>query len=146
MDLNKIKNELTNKYDLSKTKKSYADFNELLRMDIKKTLLDIPFIKQNREKPELNNKNINKEEDIELTEEEIENNFYVQATKESFDDLLFGAEDNDFDEIQQLINIEEENVKEKKNDLFGVNSNNKRKREGKDDFENYLIRSGYYKN
>ena len=144
IDLNKIKKELSNKYDLSKTKKTYIDFNDLLRMDIKKTLLDIPFINNNKAKSELDKKNINKEEDIELTDEEIENNFYVQATKESFDDLLFGIEDDDLDPIQQLINIEEENAQEKKYDLFGTNLNNKRKREGKDDFENYLIKSGFY--
>jgi len=113
-------------------------------MDIKKTLLDIPFINNNKAKSELDKKNINKEENIELTDEEIENNFYVQATKESFDDLLFGIEDDDLDPIQQLINIEEENAQEKKYDLFGTNLNNKRKREGKDDFENYLIKSGFY--
>ena len=141
MDLNKIKNELTNKYDLSKTKKTYMkDFNILLRMDIKKTLLDIPFINNNKSKSQLNNQ---KEEDIELTDEEIENNFYVQATKETFDDLLFGTEDNDFDVIQQLIDLEEENDQKKKIDFSGT-TNNKRKREGKDDFENYLIKSGFY--
>ena len=147
MDLNIIKRELTNKYDLSKTKKTYMDFNELLRMDIKKTLLDIPFIKNNKTKSELNSQNINKnteEEDNELTKEEIENNFYVQATKETFDDLLFGTEDNNFDSIQQLINIEQENNKEKNMNFSGTNLNHKKNREGKDDFENYLIKSGFY--
>ena len=148
MDLNIIKRELTNKYDLSKTKKTYMDFNELLRMDIKKTLLDIPFIKNNKTKSELNSQNINKnteeEEDNELTKEEIENNFYVQATKETFDDLLFGTEDNNFDSIQQLINIEQENNKEKNMNFSGANLNHKKSREGKDDFENYLIKSGFY--
>ena len=30
------------------------------------------------------------EDDNELTKEEIENNYYVQAKKETFDDLLLG--------------------------------------------------------
>jgi len=29
-------------------------------------------------------------------------------------------------------------------DFFGENSTHKKKREGKDDFENYLIKSGFY--
>ena len=36
--------------------------------------------------------NKTKEEDTQLTNEEIENNFYFQATKETFDDLLLGTE------------------------------------------------------
>ena len=36
--------------------------------------------------------NKTEEEDTQLTNEEIENNFYVQATKETFDDLLLGTE------------------------------------------------------
>ena len=45
------------------------------------------------------NKNSNnpEEDDNELTNEEIENNFYVQATKETFDDLLLGTEEDDFE-------------------------------------------------
>ena len=89
MDINRIKKALTFKYDLAKTKKTYTDLNEFLAMDIKKSILNMPFIKNNKAKSELNNQNLNKykeNEDIELTKEEIEDNFYAQATKDTFDD------------------------------------------------------------
>ena len=147
MDINRIKKALSFKYDLAKTKKTYTDLNEFLAMDIKKSILNMPFIKNNKAKSELNNQNLNKykeNEDIELTKEEIEDNFYAQATKDTFDDLLFGSGDDDYDEIQQLINKEGENNKEKKIDILGTNSSNKKKRKGKDDFESYIIKSGFY--
>ena len=147
-EFNKIKNGLNNKYDLPKTKKNYDNFNELLSMDIKKSLLNMSFLKKTKKKSEATSNSTSKEnpkeDDIELTNEEIENNFYVQATKETFDDLLLGMEENDFDEIQLLTNEEYENNKEKKTDFFGASSSHKKKREGKDDFENYLIKSGFY--
>ena len=141
LEINKIKNGIIKKYDLPKTKKN-VELNELLTMDIKKSRLNMPFLsKTQKKKTEI----IDKEnDDIELTNEEIENNFYVQATKETFDDLLLGTEENDFDEIEKLTNEEGENKPEKKTDFFGANSTHKKKREGKDDFENYLIKSGFY--
>ena len=141
LEINKIKNGIIKKYDLPKTKKN-VELNELLTMDIKKSRLNMPFLsKTQKKKTEI----IDKEnDDIELTNEEIENNFYVQATKETFDDLLLGTEENDFDEIEKLTNEEGENKPEKKMDFFGANSTHKKKREGKDDFENYLIKSGFY--
>jgi hypothetical protein len=134
---------------LPKTKKSAGSFNDLLTMDIKKSRLNMPFLtKQKKPHDKITNTsnipNKTEEEDTELTNEEIENNFYVQATKETFDDLLLGTEENDFDEIRLLSNEEGENKQEKKMDFFGENSTHKKKIEGKDDFENYLIKSGFY--
>ena len=146
-DVSKIKNGINKKYDLPKTKKSVENFNDLLTMDIKKSKLNMTFLNKKKKKLETITKsdiNLNEDDDIELTNEEIENNFYVQATKETFDDLLLGTEENDFDEIQMLTNEEEGNTQEKKMDIFGMNSTHKKKREGKDDFENYLIKSGFY--
>ena len=141
LEINKIKNGIIKKYDLPKTKKN-VELNELLTMDIKKSRLNMPFLsKTQKKKTEIIDK---EKDDIELTNEEIENNFYVQATKETFDDLLLGTEENDFDEIEKLTNEEGENKPEKKMDFFGANSTHKKKREGKDDFENYLIKSGFY--
>ena len=57
--------------------------------------------------------NKTEEEDTQLTNEEIENNFYVQATKETFGDLLLTTEKNDLDEIRHLTNEEGENKQEK---------------------------------
>ena len=92
----------------------------------------------NKNNNEKNNKN-GDEDDIELTKEEIENNFYVQGTKETFDDLLLGNEEDD-DEIKMLNDEDDEN----KNNFFGGNAGHKKKREGKDDIENFLINSGFY--
>ena len=136
-DLEKIKTGINKKYDLPKTKKTAESFYGLLTMDIKKSLLNIPFLNKKKKISEknknLNNipKKIGEEEDTELSNEEIENNFYVQATKESFDDLLLGTEDNDFDEIKMLSNEEEESDKEKKMDFFGQNSTHKKKEKAK---------------
>ena len=89
------------------------------------------------------NENINEDEDdIELTKEEIENNFYAQTTKEIFDDLLLGNEEND-DEIKMLGDEDVEN-KNQKNMNFEGNYGHKKKRIGKDDIENFLINSGFY--
>ena len=144
LDVNKIKGILLNKkYELPKTKKTAQNFIDLLTMDIKKSRLNMPFLSKKKPSKEKTNSS-SEEDDTELTNEEIENNFYVQATKETFDDLLLGTEENDFDEIQMLTNEEGENKQEKKMDFFGENSTHKKKREGKDDFENYLIKSGFY--
>ena len=142
-DVNKIKNYLSReKYALPKTQKMTETFNEILTIDIKKSRLNMNFL-DNIDK----NKNVNKnknadEDDIELTKEEIENNFYVQATKETFDDLLLGNEEDD-DEIKMLGDEDAENKNQKKMN-FGGNSGHKKKREGKDDIENFLINSGFY--
>ena len=133
------------KYALPKTQKMTDTFGEILTMDIKKSRLNMDFMNY-KNKNETENKNKNEDEDdMELTKEEIENNFYVQATKETFDDLLLGNEEED-DEIRMMLNNEEdaENKNQKKMNFFGGNAGHKKKREGKDDIENFLINSGFY--
>ena len=146
LDINKIRNYLTKmKYALPKTQKMTDTFGEILTMDIKKSRLNMDFMNY-KNKNETENKNKNEDEDdMELTKEEIENNFYVQATKETFDDLLLGNEEED-DEIRMMLNNEEdaENKNQKKMNFFGGNAGHKKKREGKDDIENFLINSGFY--
>ena len=143
-DINKIKIYLTKKkYALPKTQKMKETLNEILTTDIKKSRLNMTFLNNNnKNNNEKNNKNED-EDDIELTKEEIENNFYVQATKETFDDLLLGNEEDD-DEIKMLNDEDDENKNQKKNNFFGGNAGHKKKREGKDDIENFLINSGFY--
>ena len=143
-DINKIKIYLTKKkYALPKTQKMKETLNEILTTDIKKSRENMTFLnKNNKNNNEKNNKNED-EDDIELTKEEIENNFYVQATKETFDDLLLGNEEDD-DEIKMLNDEDDENKNQKKNNFFGGNAGHKKKREGKDDIENFLINSGFY--
>ncbi len=142
-DINKIKNYLNKeKYALPKTQKMTETLNELLTIDIKKSRLNMNFL-DNIDKNKNVNENINEDEDdIELTKEEIENNFYAQTTKEIFDDLLLGNEEND-DEIKILGDEDAEN-KNQKNMNFEGNYGHKKKRIGKDDIENFLINSGFY--
>ena len=142
-DINKIKSLLTKvKYPLPKTQKMKETLNEILTTDIKKSRLNMDFLNNNKTNKEKKVKNED-EDDIELTKEEIENNFYVQATKETFDDLLLGNEEDD-EERKMLNDEDDENSNQKKNNFFGGNSGHKKKREGKDDIENFLINSGFY--
>ena len=136
-DIDKIKEFLSQKqYLLPKTQKKKV-FNEILTTDIKKSRLNMNFLNK-----ETKNKN-EEDDDIELTKKEIENNFYVQATKETFDDLLLGNEEDD-DEIEKLIKDYEKNQNQVNNILIMISSGHKKKREGKDDIESYLINSGLY--
>ena len=144
LDISKIKNALSmNKYALPKSQKVTEKFNDILTCDIKKSRLNMHFLK-NIEKNKAENKNKDEEEDdLELTKQEIEKNFYVQATKETFDDLLLGNEEED-DEIKMLNEEDSENKNQKKMNFFEGNAGHKKKRDGKDDIENYLINSGFY--
>ena len=141
-DISKIKSYLSKeKYALPKTQKMTETYNEILTIDIKKSRLNMNFL-NNSNKNEKQTKNKD-DDDIELTKEEIENNFYVQATKETFDDLLLGNEEDD-DEIKMLNEEDAEYKNQKKMNFFGGNSGHKKKRGGKDDIENFLINSGFY--
>ncbi len=127
-----------NKYSLPKTTKKTETFNDLLTIDIKRSKLNMDFLKKN----DKNKKET--EDDNELTKEEIENNYYVQATKETFDDLLLGNEEED-DELRMLSEEFSDNKNNKKTKVLGENLLHKKKREKRDDLENYLINSGFYK-
>ena len=143
-DIGKIKTYLNKeKYALPKTQKVTDTYNQILTIDIKKSRLNMNFLNKT-DKNEKENKNQDgDDDDIELTKEEIENNFYVQATKETFDDLLLGNEIDD-DELKLLDEKEDEYKNQKKMNFFEGISGHKKKREGKDDIENFLINSGFY--
>ena len=142
LEVSKIHNFLNdNKYSLPKTPKVTETFNELLCIDIKKSKLNMDFLKN---KDKRNDESKDTDEDSELTKEEIENNYYVQATKEAFDDLLLGYEEED-DEIRMLSEEADDNKNQKKMNFLGENSGHKKKKEKRDDFENYLINTGFYK-
>ena len=133
LDINNIKNFMKNqKYDLPKAENKIDNLNEILTINIKKSRLNMNFLKKKTEKED------NKDE--ELNNEEIKNNFYDEATKETFDELLFENED---DEIGMLIDEDSESKNQKKNFLEGTSSHMK-KRVVKDEIENYLINSGFY--
>lgn len=143
-DIGKIKTYLNKeKYALPKTQKVTDTYNQILTIDIKKSRLNMNFLNKTDKKEKENKNQDEDDDDIELTKEEIENNFYVQATKETFDDLLLGNEIDD-DEIKLLDEKDEEYKNQKKMNFFEGISGHKKKREGKDDIENFLINSGFY--
>jgi len=140
LDINKIKEFLRKKnYHLDRTDKDISSIKNLLTSNIyksklsqfEKNKLDNTFNFKFKNK---GNKSKNNTENNELNKNEVENNIWVQATKETFDDLLLGNDealdndedifynDEDFDYIETF----------QRNDV-----NN-------DDLENYFINSGYF--
>ena len=131
-EIHKINDFLNlNKYLLPKTMKTYDSLNYLLESDIKKSRLNIM-----KEFAIIKNTKQNEEDKTQLSKDEIENNFYVQATKETFDNLVLGNED----EEDELFNMNEEENNQKKNNTVP----HKKKKGGEDDIELFLINSGYY--
>ena len=133
LDINKIKKFLREKnYHIDRTNKDISSIKSLLTSNItksrlslfEKNKLDNTFVykpkKECEEKTELEKNLLNKNE--------IENNIWVQATKETFDDLLLGNDASDNEE-----------------DFFS-NSNNSKKtqKNDNDDLENYFVNSGYF--
>ena len=138
LDINNIKTFLNKKkYDLPKGQKKAENLNEILTQDIIKSRLNImKFITKKKSK--------SKNEENELDKEEMGDNCYEESTKESFEDLLLGSQDDD-EEIKKLIDGDSENKNREKILLLeGISSSNKKVRKVKDDIENYLINSGFY--
>ena len=105
LDINKIKNFMKEKkYHFDRTDKDISSIKNFLTSNIHKSKLNLfernkldnTFIYKAKNK---NNEDSNNKENNELNKNEIENNIWVQATKETFDDLLLGndALDNDED-------------------------------------------------
>ena len=146
LDINKIKNFMRDqKYHFDRTEKDISSIKNLLTSNINKSKLNlfkrnrldnsfvyVPKNKQNESK--------NNNENNELNIKEIENNIWVQATKETFDDLLLGNDVNyDDDDIIPKENNLNDNSEE--ND----DNNKKKSKIVNDDLENYFINSGYFK-
>ena len=128
-DIEEINNFLKkDKFSLSRTEKKYNDFNDLFTKDIKKSRLNMKFLKYLKEE----------ENEKELNKKEIKNNFYVQTNRDDFDNLLLGDLE-EFDEIKILYEQDFENKESQRTYL-----NFEDKRGGKDDFETYLLNSGFY--
>ena len=133
LDINKIKQFLKNKnYHLDRTNKDISSIKNLITSNItksrlslfEKNKLDNTFVykpKKECEEKDESEKNV-------LSKNEVENNIWVQATKETFDDFLLGNDTSDNEE-----------------DFFS-NSNNSKKNQNNenDDLENYFINSGYF--
>ena len=98
LNISKINNILTNgNYNFERTEKEINSIRELITSDINKSRLN--FIKKNNEANE--DKSVLKNENNKiLSNAEIENNIWIQVTKETFDDLLLGNETTEnFDDL-----------------------------------------------
>ena len=123
-DVEKINNFLKkDKCSLTRTEKKYQNYNDLFTKDIKKSRMNMKFLKFLREE----------ENEEELNKKEINNNFYVQANRDDFDNLLLGNLE-EFDEIKIL------HEQDSKKTYLSFED----KRGGKDDFETYLLNSGFF--
>ena len=128
-DVEKINNFLKkDKCSLSRNEKKYKDYNDLLTKDIKKSRMNMKFLKYFKEE----------ENEEDLDKKEINNNFYIQTNKDDLDNLLLGNLE-EFDEIKILHEQDSEN---KESNIAYLNFEDKRG--GKDDFETYLINSGFF--
>jgi hypothetical protein len=123
-------------YQIRSTDKNFKSFLNLYTMEIKKSKLNL-IKKKNKENEEILVPNKNGCDDLKFN---FENNFYVQATKETFDNLLLGNDENgnsDGDDDASSDDEDETPIK-KKLPLGG------RLNKAKDDFEIFLVNSGFY--
>ena len=128
-------------YQIKKTNKSFKSYLNLLTTDIKKCKLNI--IKKRNKENEDNSLYASYMSKTTFDERNsYENNFYSISTKETFDNLLLGdninlnKEENEDDSSEGEDDI---SLKEKDSLIGNINNTNK-----KDDFENFLINSGFY--
>ena len=143
LDINKIKNFMRDQnYHFDRTDKDISSIKNLVTANIKKSKLILYKDKiDNFLRNDKNNKDNHKSDNNNgLNISEIENNIWVQATKETFDDLLLGnnAMDNDED------NSPSENKLLSKNQASKILINKKKSQIENDDLENYFINSGYF--
>ena len=124
-EVEKISNFLKkDKCSLSRSQKKYKDYNDLFTKDIKKSRLNMKFLKCLKEE----------ENENELNKKEINNNFYVQTNRDEFDNLLLGHLE-EVNEIKILYDQDPENKE---------SLNFEDKKGGKNDFETYLLNSGFF--
>ena len=131
LDINKISGIIKNgNYNFERTEKPIYSIKNLITENIIKSKLNLVNKNElegnnNENKKEQNNKGLNSKI---LTNSEIENNIWVQVTKETFDDLLLGnkIEDNSDD-----IFLTKKSISQEINNSINSKKNN-------DDLENYI--------
>ena len=124
-EVEKISNFLKKeKCSLSRSQKKYKDYNDLLTKDIKKSRLNMKFLKYLKEE----------ENENELNKKEININFYVQTNRDDFDNLLL----NNLKEVNEIKILYEQDPENQKSLNF------EDKKGGKNDFETYLLNSGFF--
>jgi hypothetical protein len=120
-DINNIVNFLGGRSYQIKLKNNYKQYNDLFTIDIRKSKLNSM---KNKSKENDDFVVINATPYDDLNKQNFEHNFYVQATKESFDNLLLSNKENT------------------NNDDDDDSSDGENHKTVKDDFEEYLISSG----
>ena len=117
-------------------------FLNIFTMEIKKSKLNITK-RKNKDNDDYVVLGKTPSEDTNKTN--FENNFYVQATKETFENLLLGNDENENsdDDDDDSSDDEDDNQQTKKRiSLRG--GLNKKKNKTKDDFEDFLVNSGFF--
>ena len=120
-EIEKINNFLKkDKCSLSRSQKKYTDYNDLFTKDIKKSRLNMKFLKCLKEKENEN--------------ELINNNFYVQINRDDFDNLLLG----NIKEVNEIKILYDQDPENKQSLRF------EDKKGGENNFETYLLNSGFF--
>ena len=142
LDINKIKTFMKEQnYHFDRTDKDISSIKNLITANIKKSKLilykdKIDNILRNDKNDKDNNKSDNNNG---LNIKEIENNIWVQATKETFDDLLLG---NNAMENEEDNSTYENKILDKNRAKNLINK--KKSQIENDDLENYFTNSGYF--
>ena len=127
-------------YNIKTTNKSFKSYLNLLTMEIKKCKLNL-IKKRNKENEEYTNSSSYSKSGFE-DKFNYENNFYAITTKETFDNLLLGNNNNLENEDYDDDSSEGEDDLSQKKKLMYSNTLNQENR--RDDFEYFLINSGFY--
>ena len=127
-------------YNIKTTNKSFKSYLNLLTMEIKKCKLNL-IKKRNKENEEYTNSSSYSKSGFE-DKFNYENNFYAITTKETFDNLLLGNNNNLENEDYDDDSSEGEDDLPQKKKLMYSNTLNQENR--RDDFEYFLINSGFY--
>ena len=127
-------------YNIKTTNKNFKSYLNLFTMEIKKCKLNI-IKKRNKENEEYANSSSYSKSGFE-DKFNYENNFYAITTKETFDNLLLGNNNNLENEDYDDDSSEGEDDLPQKKKLMYSNSLNQENR--RDDFEYFLINSGFY--
>ena len=111
-------------YPLKRTSKYTDSFTEALTNEIKKSKLNLMKNKVKEIKKKMDPKQVK----IEIDKEEVQNNFYIKATNDTFDNLYLFLEENDPNDTDKGLKY----------------MKNKKRAQNKDDFEFFFINSGYF--
>ena len=126
-------------YPIKNSNKTFKSYLNLLTMEIKKSKLNL-IRKRNKENEEYAYSYSTSYSKSGF--ENYENNFYAITTKETFDNLLLGNNENlNTDDIDDDSSEGDEELSQKKKEYIKKSMNHENR---SDDFEYFLINSGFY--